>query len=63
MKQLPVQTKALKNIQDKDQLYLIIGDDQNKVIINIGKKTYDDVTKLITNGTNKTTVENNDKKR
>lgn len=46
MKQLNVEAKSLKNIQDKDQKYIIISDDKDKVIINVGTKTYEAVAKL-----------------
>lgn len=43
------QVKAVKmnNVYDKEQLYIVIGDNPTtRVIINVGKKTWDAVNKL-----------------
>lgn len=37
----------MSNVYDKEQLYIIIGENpQTRVIINVGKKTWDAVNKL-----------------
>lgn len=41
-----VTTTVLKNIQDKELYYVTITQDEEKVNINVGKKTYDAVSKL-----------------
>lgn len=47
MKEIKVTATKLKNIQDKDLLYIVIGEGANKVIINVGKKTWEAVDKLV----------------
>lgn len=47
MKQLTVTATKIKNIKDDELLYVVIGEGANKVIINVGKKTWDAVDKLI----------------
>lgn len=42
-----VTTTVLKNIQDKELYYVTITEDDQKVNINVGQKTYDAVSKLI----------------
>lgn len=41
-----VEAKALADIRGKELLYVIIGE-ENKVIINVGQKTYDQVKELL----------------
>lgn len=50
---MKLEVKAVKHldINSKEQLYLVIGEAENKVIINIGEKTYEKVKKI----TNETT--------
>lgn len=43
-----VQTVKLKDINEKELLYLIIGEGENKVIINVGLKTWEKVHALLT---------------
>lgn len=47
MKEIKVMAVKIKNIKDEELLYVIIGDTANKVIINVGKKTWEAVDKLI----------------
>lgn len=42
-----VTTVKLKNIQDKDQLYVVIQNGTDKCIINVGQKTFDQVNKIL----------------
>lgn len=49
MKTITVQLKQMKDIRGKIQLYLIIDSDEDRVIINIGKKTYDRINQLLQN--------------
>lgn len=44
--QIQVTTAKVKNVYDKEQLYLIIWAGENKVIINVGNKTWQAVNKL-----------------
>lgn len=44
--QIQVTTAKVKNVYDKEQLYLIIWAGENKVIINVGNKTWEAVNKL-----------------
>lgn len=43
-----VKAVLIKDIRDKEQLYLVIGEGENKVIVNVGKKTFEAVKKLTT---------------
>lgn len=46
MKQLPVKATTIKDIRGKELKYVIIGDDANAVIMNVGDKTYNAVKAL-----------------
>lgn len=35
------------DIRDKEQLYIIVGDNENKIIINCGEKTFNGILALI----------------
>lgn len=43
---MKVTTIKLKNVYDKEQLYLKIENENGAVIINVGQKTWDAVNKL-----------------
>lgn len=42
-----VTTVTLKNIQDKEQKYVVISNGKDKAIINVGDKTFNNVKKII----------------
>lgn len=46
MKQLTVEARKIKDVRDKEQLYVIITDGKEKVVINIGEKNYQAVKNL-----------------
>lgn len=48
-KNASVTATKLKDIRDKEQLYLIIENENHKVIINVGEKTFNAVERLIKN--------------
>lgn len=57
---MKLEVKAVKHldIKDKEQNYIVIGEAENKVIINVGEKTYNSV-KNLTDGNPKTTSTGN----
>lgn len=44
---MKVNTVTITDVREKKQLYLIIGEGEAKVIINVGEKTFNAVNKLI----------------
>lgn len=42
-----VRTQKIRNVHDKDQLYLIVETDKGKTIINIGKQNYDKLEEIL----------------
>lgn len=44
---MKVQAIKYKDIRDKEQKYVVIGEGADKVIINVGTKTFDAVEKLV----------------
>ena len=52
---MTVKATKLKDIRDKEQLYIVIGDAEQKVVINVGKKTFDAVEKLLNSSVEKKT--------
>lgn len=46
MKQLTIEVKQVENIKQKMVKYLIISDGKEKIIINVGDKTYNGVKKM-----------------
>lgn len=46
---MQVKTVKIKNINDKDQLYVVIEEGSQKAIINVGQKTFDAVSKIVNN--------------
>lgn len=58
MKKLTVTAVRHKDIRDKEQLYIIMTNDEGKkAVINVGQKTFDTVNKItgVTPKTNETT--------
>jgi len=49
-----VQVKKLKNVYDKEQLYVVIETEKGKVIINVGNKSANAVEELMTPAASKT---------
>lgn len=44
-----VEAVKMTDIREKELLYLIVGEGNGKVIINVGQKTFDTVEKLLEN--------------
>ena len=49
-----VQVKKLKNVYDKEQLYVVTETEKGKVIINVGNKSANAVEELMTPADSKT---------
>lgn len=49
-KKISVEAKSITDIRGKEQTYLLLGEDGNKVIINVGEKTFKNVKTLLDGG-------------
>lgn len=52
-KKINVDVEKIIDVRKKELLYLIIGDYPDEIIINVGKKTFDNVNKLLNDDTEK----------
>ena len=46
MKAINVKAVKMLDIYDKEQLYIVIGEGEKKVVINVGEKNFEKVKKL-----------------